>query len=261
MAANPKTINYFETAQYPDSYQGVVNDAGFTKPPGGELNSPNHVLNDHSYCCQLSGTMCESGEPDVTKAKECRAWHGKRIQTRAKNAKDLGIPLIVSEFGACYGSDVCAREITQVADECDIALSGWAYWQFKYYKDVTTTAGTGSEGFYNKDGSLQHAKVKALSRSYMQRTQGTLLAMNFNSTSTAFKAIFEADTSIDAPSQLYLNQEYWYQNKYELAFYDLQTKKAIKPQKMYKKEDTFLFFQFTDKKMHGRKVAVVVIKL
>lgn len=111
--------------------------------------------------------MCDSGEPEVSKAKECKEWHNKRIQTREKNAKDLGIPLIVSEFGACYGSDVCAREITQVADECDIALAGWAYWQFKYYKDLTTTAGTGSEGFYNKDGSLQDKKVKALARTYM----------------------------------------------------------------------------------------------
>lgn len=24
---------------------------GFDKPPGGEINSKNHVLNDHSYCC------------------------------------------------------------------------------------------------------------------------------------------------------------------------------------------------------------------
>ena len=25
--------------------------AGFTNPPGGEIGSANHVLNDHSYCC------------------------------------------------------------------------------------------------------------------------------------------------------------------------------------------------------------------
>lgn len=170
MAANPKSINYFETGQYPDSYQGYVFDAGFTTPPGGNISSPNHVLNDHSYCCQLDTHMCDSGEPNVNKSKECSDWHGLRIQTREKNAKSLGVPLIISEFGACYGSDVCAREITQVADECDKALAGWAYWQFKYYADLTTTAGTGSEGFYNKDGSLQDKKVKALSRTYMQRT-------------------------------------------------------------------------------------------
>ena len=51
---------------------------------------------------------------------------------------------------------------------CDVAdehLVGWAYWQFKYYEDLTTSAGTGSEGFYNQDGSLQEWKAKALARS------------------------------------------------------------------------------------------------
>jgi hypothetical protein len=60
------------------------------------------------------------------------------------------MPLIISEFGACFDSDVCAREIQQVADECDRVLAaGWTYWEFKIYKDITTTAKLGTEGFYN----------------------------------------------------------------------------------------------------------------
>jgi hypothetical protein len=46
-------------------------------------------------------------------------------------------------------------------------LAGWAYWQLKFYKDLTTTAGTGSEGFYEQNGTLQDIKVKALTRSYL----------------------------------------------------------------------------------------------
>jgi len=45
-------------------------------------------------------------------------------------------------------------EITQVASTCDEYLVGWGYWEYKPYADLTTTAGTGSEGFYNNDGSL-----------------------------------------------------------------------------------------------------------
>ena len=93
--------------------------------------------------------MCATGEPAEDMGPQCQAWHHDRINTRAVDAAGLGIPLIISEFGACYGSDVCAREIGQVADECDKVLAGWAYWEFKIYKDLTTTAGTGSEGFYN----------------------------------------------------------------------------------------------------------------
>ena len=46
----------------------------------------------------------------------------------------------------------------------DAHLAGWAYWEFKNFEDLTTSAGTGSEGFYNNDGSLQAWKVKAMAK-------------------------------------------------------------------------------------------------
>jgi len=148
---------------------------------------------------------------------QCQAWHHDRINTRAEDAKALGIPLIISEFGACYGSNVCAREITQVADECDKVLAGWAYWEFKIYKDLTTTAGTGSEGFYNQDGSLQDVKVKALARTYLPSTQGTLLSMNFNVNTSDFTATFRLNASITLPTEIYINEQYWYPNNYTIT--------------------------------------------
>jgi len=55
----------FEPAQFPDEIPNVVFALkGFNKPPGGEIVSPNHVLNDHTYCCQLGPGICsETGEP------------------------------------------------------------------------------------------------------------------------------------------------------------------------------------------------------
>jgi endoglycosylceramidase len=84
--ANPNSIMYFETGQYPDEALGKVYEAGFEKPPGGEKGSPFHVLNDHSYCCQLSPEICSSGEPPKDKAEECYNWHADRILTRASDA-------------------------------------------------------------------------------------------------------------------------------------------------------------------------------
>ena len=110
--ANPKSIMYFETAQFPDSGLGLVNHTGFSNPPGGQNNSANHVLNDHTYCCQLGGNICATGEPNVNKSKECLDFHKLRVNTREEDAKALGVPLIISEFGACLDSEVCAREIT-----------------------------------------------------------------------------------------------------------------------------------------------------
>lgn len=30
---------------------GLIFSAGFDAPPGGDFESVNHILNDHSYCC------------------------------------------------------------------------------------------------------------------------------------------------------------------------------------------------------------------
>lgn len=163
----------FEPGQFPDELPigrtGLVNSVGFPKPPGGEIGSTNHVLNDHHYCCQLKPEICAAtGEPQKGTEEICFEWAKKRIGQRAIDAKRLGIPFILSEFGACMDSDDCAREITQVADVSDMNLNSWAYWQFKTYKDLTTSAGDRSEGFYNMDGSLETEKVKALVRPYVK---------------------------------------------------------------------------------------------
>lgn len=45
---------YFEPSQVPavwPIFGGIVNPVGFQVPPGAEVGSKNHVLNDHSYCC------------------------------------------------------------------------------------------------------------------------------------------------------------------------------------------------------------------
>lgn len=47
---------------------GIVNELGFTELPGGDKNTATHVLNDHTYCCQKSADMCETGEPPLDKA-------------------------------------------------------------------------------------------------------------------------------------------------------------------------------------------------
>jgi hypothetical protein len=158
MANNQDSIMWFEPTQFPDvlpfGKTGLIIPVGFDEPPGGEIGSRNHVLNDHSYCCSLSGGVCADGEPEVAMADTCKAFHNKRLNQRSKDAKRLGVPLFISEFGACLTEQACTQEITQVADASDAHLVGWAYWEFKTYKDLTTSAGTGAEGFYNKDGSL-----------------------------------------------------------------------------------------------------------
>jgi len=141
MKASNESIMYFEPGQAGDTLMTFVWNLGFTTPPGGPIGSPNHVLNDHTYCCQLGPSVCATGEPAPGSAPKCLAGHQKRIRTRDEDAQRLGVPLIISEFGACLDSQVCVTEISQVGDVCDSHLTSWAYWQFKTFHDLTTSAG------------------------------------------------------------------------------------------------------------------------
>ena len=83
---------------------------------------------------------------------------------------------MVTEFGACYNTPACVREIEQVMDACEdtMGCSGWAYWQFKQYQDHTTVGNQGMQGFYDQFGQLQQGKIYAISRPYIMKIPGLL---------------------------------------------------------------------------------------
>lgn len=63
-------IIFFEPAQYPDTLPflgGMTFPTGFPETPGGKDYINRQSLNDHTYCCQASGTMCANGEPPLEK--------------------------------------------------------------------------------------------------------------------------------------------------------------------------------------------------
>lgn len=71
---------------------------------------------------------------------------------RAEDAESLGVPLIFTEFGACFDTIECYTEVTNSADAFDTKLASWIYWQYKGYGDFTTTGGD-LEGMFNTDGT------------------------------------------------------------------------------------------------------------
>jgi hypothetical protein len=157
--ADSKAIMFFEASEFPDEMGilgGLVFNLGFSKPPGGEMNSSNHVLNDHTYCFQLINALY--GSEAATKSLAwnktvCRGWHEDRIGTRSQDAANLGIPLFISEFGGCGEDQGGIDEITNVGEVCDEHLAGWAYWQYKNFNDPTT-GGAFFEPLFHADGSL-----------------------------------------------------------------------------------------------------------
>ncbi len=59
------------------------------------------------------------------------------------------------------------------------------YWSFKSFDDITTTgdAGGGGESFYNKDGSVQDGKLRALTRAYARAIAGRPSKIKFENAS------------------------------------------------------------------------------
>jgi len=142
----------------------------------------------------------------------CNKFNPHAVSVRVADAKRINRGgALLSEFGGCSGSDACLREIRRTADAADQHLQSWAYWQYKYYQDVTTQA-TNLESLWNPDGSLQLPKIKELSRTYAQAVQGTISAMQFDADTGAFSLSYTADAAITSPTEIYVNLAMWYPN-------------------------------------------------
>ena len=40
----------------------------------------------------------------------------------------MGLPVFVSEFGACMNDEACVRDTKWPTDICEERLIGWSYW-------------------------------------------------------------------------------------------------------------------------------------
>lgn len=267
---NNNSYMWFEPGQIPDEIGistslNFVFNLGFSKPPGGEIGSKNHVLNDHTYCCQILGPCDKNGEPDASSAEACKKWHDYRLAQRNKDAAKLGIPLAISEFGACMDTDDCVREITQVTEACDANLASWAYWEFKTYKDLTTSAGNRSEGFYNFDGKLQQKKVRSLSRTYIQKAQGMIKEMKFDMESGNFSAIVHVNQAIVGSTDIYVHSKdehiytTYYPNGYDMSFKNQEENGPDPDIEMFKNTgDNYIRFLVKNKEFNGQYLKVEI---
>ena len=83
----------------------------------------------------------------------CRAFHSQKALKRRASADFYKVPLIFSEFGACFDGLRCYHEINNSVDAYDDAMASWAYWMYKSFGDHTTSGGE-KEGMFKPDGSF-----------------------------------------------------------------------------------------------------------
>jgi len=122
--------------------------------------------------------------------------------------------LLVTEFGASDATD----EIDRVARLADQHMVSWFYWAYATWNDPT---GSASEGLFDDDldrpGSLKQAKLDALLRTYPQAVAGRPKSLSFDPVSKAFSLVYEADTSIAAPTIVFVPVARHYGGHYSVS--------------------------------------------
>ncbi|CAE8700421.1 unnamed protein product, partial [Polarella glacialis] len=207
-AVDPGGIMMYEPAPVPDSLPawlpvaGGVHSSGFTAGPAGA------AMSYHIYSCGFALAACDKrGDPASSDCDVCDKFATTAVTKRQEEVTKLGGAAFLTEFGACSGSETCIAEINRIADRADSALHSWAYWQFKYYHDITTVAGP-EEGFYHADGSLQDGKVAALSRTYAPIIAGRPELVRYDAKTGAFHLRLSTDAGTDhLPTEIYLNRK------------------------------------------------------
>ena len=171
---DPDYTMLFEPIPFPDTlplFGGYALDTFSATPVDNTIRK--QMFNVHSYCCAADQNICKDGEPNLSDSKgKCAEFHDRKLKKNKNQAKDIGVPVIVTEFGACSNSESCYYEMIGFEKAADKYLTSWAYWMFKAYHDHTTTAAENQEDIFNPDVSIQEWKEKDLTRTYVQYYQG-----------------------------------------------------------------------------------------
>ena len=213
---------FYQPVPFPDTLPlfGGIPLSTFSKPPVDPNKRP-QVFNVHNYCCAANQNICASGEPSLESTEnQCPKFHMSKMKKNKEQALSNSAGIIVTEFGACSSSLACYKEMLSFMKAADKYMVSWAYWMYKAYNDHTTTASQNSEGIFNKNGTIQYYKEKALSRTYVMHYQGYPISLNFDDESKVMKSKFILDSSIKKPCVIYANKDFNYPNGYVVNVYN-----------------------------------------
>lgn len=172
------------------------------------------LLNYHTYCLdanQNNGTLVHQA---------CNLLFASKVSSFENFAEKKGWGTFVSEFGAMLESPEANEELELLLDLFDDHLVGWAYWQYKYYDDFTTTANPAlSETFFYNNGSLQMTKIKALARPYGYAFCGEVKRNKFDPKTSALHIEYIAKEDCNGrETEIYLNELMYYEKGFNTFF-------------------------------------------
>eukprot|EP01015_Nassula_variabilis_P010272 TRINITY_DN1819_c0_g1_i5.p2 TRINITY_DN1819_c0_g1~~TRINITY_DN1819_c0_g1_i5.p2 ORF type:complete len:171 (+),score=46.94 TRINITY_DN1819_c0_g1_i5:64-576(+) len=156
-------------------------------------------IRDSLYC-----ELDNQGEPKSE--QECKKRHIREFKERSQVAKTMGTGVIMTEFGSVGSTPKGLTEIDSVLQLTDNSFMSWAYWQYKYFNDITsTTIPTENQGLYFIDGKPQYEKIKLFARPYLPEICGKPISGEYNPKRNYAKFVYRAGECGDFTSVLYYN--------------------------------------------------------
>jgi len=160
-------------------FEGITIDywqSGFTQGPGGTSYNDRQAISYHIYCV---------ADPTKVEALLCSGVDQEFFSMRRKDGERLGLPIIMTEFGATQDLKGAIFSLKDVLKQADKHQQSWCYWQYKYYEDLTTCTPSG-ESLFNNDGSVNKDKLLALSRTYPSAVAGMTKDWSFSTETGRF---------------------------------------------------------------------------
>jgi hypothetical protein len=95
--------------------------------------------------------ICDNGDIPAHKLDECKVFDHRKMALRKSDAEKLGVPLMISEWGACSDSETCYKYMMNSLDVMDEFVASHTYWMMKGFGDFTTVSDA-VQGIYMPDG-------------------------------------------------------------------------------------------------------------
>lgn len=202
--ADPSALVFFAAVTWDDPVP-----VGFTAPPGGAAFADRSVLAYHFY-----------KPPQFT---EQIYFH-----QRNKDAQRLNVASVLTEFERPNLFDsIEVDPFVAAADAADKYIQSWAMWEFKTFcKETEETinsnsqqaafgackTGYGERLIWNDDGELNPLPCRKLARTFPAAVAGNITSFSFNATTSRFHVQWSIDTTVSAPTTIYMHFDLNYPN-------------------------------------------------
>lgn len=173
---------------------------GFTELPLGD-NDPNQVFSYHIYCTQ--------GTSFVQKAI-CKIADGMYKHNFGGYVKNNNLTGFVTEFGAVPNNTQNLNQIDEQMNWMEANFQSWAYWQYKYFDDITTASA--EESIWTSEGDLEENKLDMLTRTYAYAISGTPISTAYDSSTAKFSLTYAAAKQEVRPTEIFVSEDNHYPN-------------------------------------------------